>query len=265
MMVDDAWAFPHSPASTQSGVLSLRCCRCYIATILNLYRFCGMTGKGKTLTTKQIIKLAIKHENPPFSVRDAALIACSGLAFMTLFDLSLVRVRDLMDDKGRIYNQLTIPPEYNPSGKTKLIFIPQTGYLRQILDRYVQFRIDHEQFITNLGIYRHLNPDSFFFLDDHSQPFHLTSRTKGDTAIAQMQPFRMRRLFKSFVFPEGVTPISLNQSFALNFYKASIEVGFPIKTLKSLQGITGLGLDTLRKWVKREPRTIEDILQACTQ
>jgi len=221
-----------------------------------------MAGKGKTLVAKQIIKLANKHEHPPYSVRDAALIACSGLTFMTLFDLSLLKVSDLMDQNGRLYDRLTVPPEYNPSGKSKLLIIPQQGYLREIIDRYAERRVELKHGITNMGVYRNLNPDSCFFLDDNGQPFKLTPRVSGDTEIAQMQPIRMRRLFKSFILPEGVTPTSLNRSFVLNFYCASIEDGLPISTLKSLHIITGLGFDTLRTWVKREPRTIEDVLQS---
>lgn len=220
-----------------------------------------MAGKGKTLSTKQIVKLAMKHEHPPYSVRDAALIACSGLAFMTLFDLSLLKVSDLMDQSGRIYDRLTIPPEYNPSGKSKLVIIPKQGYLREIIDRYAKQRVELKHGITNMGVYRNLNPDSCFFLDDEGQPFKLTPRVSGDSEISQMQPIRLRRLFKSFVLSEGVTPASLNRSFVLNFYRASIEDGLPIKTLKSLHIITGLGFDTLRTWVKREPRTLEDVLQ----
>jgi len=221
-----------------------------------------MAGKGKTLSTKQIVKLAIKHENAPYSVRDAALIACSGLAFITLFDLSLLRVRDLMDHKGRFYDQLTVPPEYNPTGKSKLLFIPQKSYMRDVLERYAQRRVELNHGTTNIGTYRNLNPDSCFFLDDDGQPFNLTPRTSGDSDIARMQPIRLRRMFKKFVLPEGVTPSSLNQSFVLNFYRASIEDGLPIMTFKFLQVITGLGFDTLRTWVKREPRTVEDILQS---
>lgn len=179
-----------------------------------------------------------------------------------LIDLSLLRVRDLMDQKGRFYDQLTVPSEYNPTGKSKLLFIPQKSYMREVLERYVQRRVELKHGITNIGIYSNLNPDSCFFLDDDGQPFKLTPRTSGDSDIARMQPIRLRRLFKRFVFPEGVTPTSLNQSFVLNFYRASIEDGLPIMTFKSLQALTGMGFDTLRTWVKREPRTVEDILQS---
>lgn len=62
------------------------------------------------------------------------------------------------------------------------------------------------------------------------------------------------------VLPEDVTVIGLNQSFVMNFYVESIADGRPSMTMKSLQALTGLGLDTLRIWTRREPRSVEQIM-----
>ena len=77
-----------------------------------------------------------------------------------------------------------------------------------------------------------------------------------------MQPARLRRHFKNFAFPEGVTYRGLNQSFLVNFYNESVKDGKPSITIKSLVGLTGLGVDTIRKTVYREARTVEQVLSS---
>lgn len=219
-----------------------------------------LATKPELLSPLAIVKLAKKHENPPYCVRDAALIACAGLAFLSLLDLSLLKVNDIVHENGRIYARTEIPAIYNPNGKRKLFFIPEKSYLLEILERYIDWRIENSLGTTNLGIFRTLNPESHFFLDDNGEPFGLTPRLKGSDSLSQMQPTRMRRHFQKLVLPENVTVGGLNQSFVMNFYAESIADGLPTTTMKSLQALTGLGLDTLRTWTRREPRSVEQIM-----
>lgn len=221
-----------------------------------------LATKPELLTPQAIVKLAKRHENSPYCARDAALIACSGLSFLSLLDLSLLKVNDVVHENGRIYARTEIPAIYNPNGKRKLLFIPEKSYLLEILERYIAWRIENRFGTTDLGIFRALNPESYFFLDDNGEPFGLTPRLKGSGALSQMQPTRMRRHFKKLVLPENVTVSGLNQSFVMNFYAESITDGLASKTMKSLQALTGLGLDTLRTWTKREPRSIEQIMSS---
>lgn len=219
-----------------------------------------LATKPDLLSPQEIVKLARKHENPPYCARDAAIIACAGLSFLTLLDLSLLKVNDIVHENGRIYARTEIPAIYNPNGKRKLFFIPEKSYLLEILERYIDWRTENKFGTTNLGIYRSLNPESHFFLDDNGEPFGLTPRTKGSDSLSQMQPTKMRRHFQKLVLPENVTAGGLNQSFVMNFYSESITYGLPAATMKSLQALTGLGLDTLRTWTRREPRSVEQIM-----
>jgi len=75
-----------------------------------------------------------------------------------------------------------------------------------------------------------------------------------------MQPTKLRRHFDIFVFPIGVTPQGLNRSFLLNFYSESIKDGKQSQTIQSLVKLTGLGVDTIRRQIYREPRSIKDVL-----
>ncbi len=222
--------------------------------------FVTLATKPELLSPQAIVKLAKKHENPPYCARDAALISCAGLSFLSLLDLSLLKVNDVVHENGRIYARTEIPAIYNPNGKRKLFFIPENSYLLDILERYICWRIENKFGTTNLGIFRSLNPESHFFLDDNGEPFGLTPRLKGSDSLSQMQPTRMRRHFQKLVLPENVTVGGLNKSFVMNFYAESIADGLPTTTMKSLQALTGLGLDTLRTWTRREPRSVEKIM-----
>lgn len=59
-----------------------------------------------------------------------------------------------MDQNGRIFDWLTAPPAYNPSGKSNLVIIPQQGYLREIIDPYAKRRVELKHGITNMGPYK---------------------------------------------------------------------------------------------------------------
>lgn len=169
-----------------------------------------MATKPELLSPQAIVKLAKKHENPPYCPRDAALIACAGLSFLTLLDLSLLKVNDIVHESGRIFARTEIPAIYNPNGKRKLLFIPEKSYLLEILERYIAWRTENRFGITNLGIFTSLNPEIHFFLDDNGEPFGLTPRLKRSDSLSQMQPTRMRRHFQKFVLAENVTVGGLN-------------------------------------------------------
>jgi len=60
-----------------------------------------MQSKPKFLEPHEIKELAKRHLQGKFNVRDAALIAFSGMSYLTLLDLSLIRVRICLRKVGR--------------------------------------------------------------------------------------------------------------------------------------------------------------------
>lgn len=219
-----------------------------------------MQSKPIFLEPEEIKQLAKKHLKGKFNVRDAALIAFSGMSYLTLLDLSLLKVEDLITEKGAIYKQTTVPAIFNPNGKQKVLVIPNKSFLLGLVEEVIEWRKAKGFALSNLGTYCGLNPESRFFLDNDGETFALTPRVKGSSEIARMQPTKLRRHFDKFVLPLGVTPQGLNRSFLLNFYNESIKDGKPAKTIKSLEALTALTVDTIRRQVNREPRSIKEIL-----
>ncbi|TNC79219.1 MAG: hypothetical protein C9356_20340 [Oleiphilus sp.] len=219
-----------------------------------------MAAKPVYLELNQVKDLVQKHRNSPFCVRDAALIGFSGLAYLSLVDLSLIRVKDVVSESGQIYKQTVIPREYNPNGKEKLLVIPNKSLLLELTEELIEWRKSRNFGVSNLGTYCGLNPESKLFVRDDGESFELSPRVKGVKDTVNMQPAMLRRHFDRFVLGLGVNHQSLNRSFLLNFYGESIRDGKPSKTIKSLVALTGLGVDTIRKQVNREPRSIREVL-----
>jgi hypothetical protein len=220
-----------------------------------------MQSKPLFLEPEDIKELAKKHLNGKFNVRDAALIAFAGMSYLNLLDLSLIRVKDLISESGKVYKQTILPAEFNPYDKQKVLIIPNSSLLLQLLEGVIAWRQEEKLGLSNLGTYCGLNPDSRFFLDNNGDEFYLTARVKGGKDIAKMQPTKLRRHFSKFVLPLGVTPQGLNRSFLLNFYYESIKDGKTSKTIQSLVKLSGLGVDTIRRQVYREPRSIKEVLE----
>ena len=183
------------------------------------------------------------------------------MSYSSLLDLSLLRVADLLTEKGAIYKQTIIPAMFNPNGKQKVLIIPNKSFLLHIVEQVIKWRKSNGFGLSNIGTYCGLNPESRFFLDSNGNEFSVTPRTKGNTEIARMQPTKLRRHFDNLILPVGVTPKGLNRSFLLNFYNESIKDGMPTQTIKSLVALTGLGVDTIRRQVNREPRSIREVME----
>ena len=219
-----------------------------------------MQSKPIYIDNDEIKQLANKHLKGKFNVRDSALVAFSGMSYLTLLDLSLVRVKDLISESGMIYKQTCLPAIFNPNAKEKVLIIPNKSYLFEAVEKVIEWRKLNSFGLSSLGTYSGLNPESKFFLDNEGNEFSVAPRSKGNTEIARMQPTKLRRHYNKFLLPVGVTAQGLNRSFLLNFYNESIKDGKPTKTIKSLVALTGLGVDTIRRQVNREPRSIQEVL-----
>lgn len=252
---------PRSPDKLLNSGVLCHWLICYCVTYTLKRWMCCMQSKPIFLEPDEIKQLAKKHLNGNYNVIDAALIAFSGMSFLSLLDLSLIQVKDLITERGAVYKQTTIPAIYNPNGKQKVLIISNKSFLLEITEAVVEWRIKSELGLSNLGTFRGLNPESRFFLDNRGDEFPITPRAKGNNDIARMQPTRLRRHFDRFLLPVGVTPQGLNRSFLLNFYNESIKDGMPTMTIKSLVALTGLGVDTIRRHVNREPRSIKEVLE----
>jgi|GEM_PF-1374987 len=216
--------------------------------------------KDRVPTPAEIQKMA-EDQGELYGPTAAALVVCSGLAMCSLLDLSLIRVADLITESGQLHLETTVPAEFSPAGREKLIVIPDGSYLQAALEAVISWRQVEGIGLSGIGTYCQLDPESRFFLKIDGSEFatSVSNRSGGRT---QTEPAQLRRFFAKFSLPEGVSRQGLNRAFVVNFYQEAVCDGREADAMKALQALTLLNVGTLRKWITREPRTIEDILKA---
>ncbi len=218
-----------------------------------------MAGKAKLPDPKKIKALVSKHKPPEFNACDKGLISCAGCAGWTLIDLSLIKVSDLVTEKGQLIASGYLPAEYNANGKSKLFIIGRNGFFRKVLQDVIDYRLENKHGILDRGLYAGLNPESRFFLQESGEPFGVTYREReGKSAL--VEPYDMRRKFNRFYLGEGVTWQTLNDSFVMNYWNdKSLEQ--PAQAIRDLIELTGQDPATLKKKTAREESSIQEILE----
>lgn len=210
-------------------------------------------------TPKEIVKLSKKHSAGQFNPRDAALIAMAGLACFTAYDLSLIQVRDLVNERGGLVEDGCLDESFSPSGKARVFFLLRGTYLCEVLEQYIEWRLANELGGITPPIFGGLDPDSRFFLKDDGKPFDLNMkrRFEGDSAT---QPLKMQRQFQKYYLGEGGSLKSLNDSFILNLWGESCQYG-TTQAIRNLMALTGMTAETLKAKCIRGHLSVQEALE----
>jgi len=213
---------------------------------------------SEILDVKSIVKLAKKHGKDPFCVRDEALLALSGLAYFNATELSLVRVRDLVSERGGIVFDGYLPEEFSANKFARYFFIGTETYLSKCIENYIEWRISKGFDCLDRDLYLGLDPNSYLFVKNDGSYFDLNykNRYEGDTLT---QPLQLQRHFKNFILGEGVSLTSLMDSFIANFWEVKSLQG-TTQAIRDLMDMTGLTAETLRKKCIRQQESIQEIL-----
>jgi len=218
-----------------------------------------MSVRGKLLDYKAIIKLAAKHSKGEFNENDEALILFAGLAYFSAHELTLLKVEDLITDRGLIVIDGVLPSSFSATGKERYFFIGDNTYLSDSIFKVIEWRLKNKYGCLDRSLFAGLDPKSPFFLKDNGTEYKLNykRRFEGDTVT---QPLQMQRKFKSYYFPEGVSITTLLNSFIENVWLARSRDG-TFQAIRDLVGLTGLSKETLRTKCIREKTSIQDVLE----
>ena len=199
----------------------------------------------KFVTASDVKKLIKKHSSPPFNERDAALISAVGMSYFNAVELSLVRVKHLIAEDGRLISCDYLPEEFSYQGNARKFFIGKKTYLREMLERYIRWRKEHGFGLINLGIYAGLDPESRFFLKDDGSPFEVNfkRRYENDKAVQALQ---MQRHFKKYFLGSGVTFKDLQESFLYSSWNAIVKEKGELIAVKALMKYTNLTAETIK-------------------
>ncbi len=209
--------------------------------------------------SKAVIKLAKKHGDDPFNVRDEALIAFAGLAYFSGHDLSLVTVSDVITERSKIVIDNYLPGSVSSNGKARMFYIDKKTYFQDVTVRVIEWRIKNKLGCLDRGLFAGLNPDSKFFLKDDGSEYGLNfkNRHEGDTVTQTLQ---MQRKFKSIYLPEAVSLTTLMDSFIECFWLKKSSEG-TVQAIRDLVELTRLSKETLRVKCIREQTSLQDILE----
>jgi hypothetical protein len=213
---------------------------------------------SNTLDVKSIIKLAKKHGQPPFTPRDELVIALTGLAYFNASELSRVQVKDIINERTGIALDGYLPGSLGNNGFERFFFIGEKTYLRECIERYIEWRKENGFGCLKENSYCGLNPESCFILKKDGTEFTLNYKSK-DKGSDLTQPLQMQRLFKSYYLSEGVSIVSLMDSFITRFWNVKSQQG-TAQAIRDLMELTGLTAETLRRKCIRKQDSIQDIL-----
>ena len=210
------------------------------------------------LDVKSIIKLAKAHGKPPFTPRDELVIALTGLAYFNATELSRIQVKDIINERTGVALDGYLPGNYGNNGFERYFFVGENTYLRECIQRYIDWRKANGFSCIKENAYCGLNPDSCLILKDDGSEFTLNYKAK-DKGSDLTQPLQMQRLFKSYYLTEGVSIVSLMDSFIANFWNVKSKQG-SVQAIRDLMELTGLTAETLRRKCIRKQDSIQDIL-----
>ena len=216
--------------------------------------------KERVFSPSEIKKLADKHQAPPFSPRDAALVAMAGMAYFNATELSLLKVSELISEKGQLRIEGYTPSAIHPHNKERYFVIGRDTALREKLTDYIAWRHEHSLLLLDRGLYAGLDPNSRFFLKDSGEEFILNFKSAVVGKETKTQALQMQRHFQKFHLGEGGSLRSLNESFIQNFWRTHSQHGTTI-TVRNLVELTGLTAETLRQKCIREPVSVQEVLE----
>lgn len=156
------------------------------------------------------IKTLIKmNAAPPYGPRNAALILAASYWGLTPFELTLLRLEDVMDASGAFYRIWTLPAHVAYTGEARELHT--ADHVLPILDAYLTWWQNNTLFDTGLVRYRGRDPKAHFILNDHYGPYTLSKRP-GKGVIANSMNRKLKQLIANTAI-EGATPSTFRDSF----------------------------------------------------
>lgn len=209
----------------------------------------------KIFSEADIQTLIDMNSAPPFGQRNSALIIGAVYWGLTPTELSLLRLEDVMDQSGEFYRIWVLPKSVAYTGEERELMT--ADHVLPVFEKYMDWRIKNELFLTNIHIYRGSDPKSHFFLNDRFDSFKLSPKSKNESGY--YLPRSMNEKLKQLISKtsiRGATPVTFRDSFIKLFYDA----GCGYKELKLISGIKEK--ETLDKRIRPHERELEQVFSA---
>ncbi|GAA5141089.1 hypothetical protein GCM10025767_27990 [Thalassotalea piscium] len=154
-------------------------------------------------TDKDICQLIDVNSYGKHKVKNEYLINQLMYLALSLTEHNLLKVHDLINEKGEVYRKFAIPKEYTKHLEERVIELPEKFILsvEKYLEWYVKQDIPSE-YRHNLHTYRGLSEDAPMLLNDEFKEYKLTKNKSPNGA--RLQPNNLRNKVKSLLSKAGL-------------------------------------------------------------
>ncbi|WP_249365835.1 hypothetical protein [Pseudoalteromonas sp. NEC-BIFX-2020_002] len=114
-----------------------------------------------------------------YSLKDRYLITQLACVPLSLTEHNLLKLHQLISDKGEVYRKWVLPAEYSRNKNERIIEVPEVfcQALEQYLDWYAQQQDLPVEYRHNLGTYRGFSQKAPALLNDRLTAFAMSERT----------------------------------------------------------------------------------------
>jgi len=208
------------------------------------------------LIDEKVLTELLKHnENRENGARNAVALFGAILWGITASELTLLRVRDVINQDGSLKQDWTLPEHIAYNGYARPLSTYQPKHI-EALRRYAKERKDKNSGTSNLGAFGGLDPDSSLVLTDKGAQYGMSSR-KGVSGT-NYQASGMTNLFKRMVsrtkYAGDITYSDFRNSFIIHMNRA-----IPgSETMRELIEVTGIrDYESLRRIVSMDPDALK--------
>ena len=205
------------------------------------------------------LRRLIERNNNEHAALNSALIVSAAIWGVKAGELSLIEVADILDAKGQLKKKWTLRAEISFNGHARDLYIEHESLVKRI-DTYLDDRVIRELGTTNIGEYRHLDPDSKLFLNPGGEPFKFARRESGNKV--NLQPTGMNAYFKRLIQNAGLVEVTFKdfrRSLAIQMFREGQRKTGVIKDIMMYMGIRSYS--AMRKILNHDPVMLHDMIK----
>ena len=131
----------------------------------------------RILTEDDFQKIIERNGKPPFAFRNTVLVIAGSYWLLTPYELTELRLEDVMDKSGEFYAIWTLPDYVSQNGEAREL--RTANHIVKIMESYIQWWIDNDFHSSGKVAYRGRNPKAPFILNDNFEGYSLSKREKN--------------------------------------------------------------------------------------
>lgn len=175
--------------------------------------------------------IIVRNGKPPFAYRNSALVLAASYWLLTPYELTELRLEDVMDKSGEFYSVWTLPEYVAQGGKGREVRTSE--HIAKIMARYVQWWIDNDLHSSGKVAFKGRNPKAPFILNDNFEGYSLSKRDKNGSPVV---PVTMNKKLTSLLENAGFKGATAS-TFRNSGIKIIWDNGAKYNDLKDMTGI----------------------------